>query len=127
MSFWRVLGNIVWFIFYGLWAFIAWGLAGILLCITIVGIPFGLQCFKIGMFILMPFGKEINYGQFGAGSVLMNILWIVFFGFGFAVTNIICGVLWCITIVGIPFGLQCFKMATVSFLPFGATIQDVVE
>ncbi len=125
MGFFRVLGNIVWFICYGVWSFLAWGFIGILLCITLIGIPFGVQCIKIGTFTLFPFGREIVHANFGTGSLILNILWIIIFGWGLAVANLLAGVLWCITIVGIPFGLQCFKMAKISLIPFGAEIRDI--
>lgn len=125
MSVFQILGNIVWFIFYGIWSLIAWCFFGVILCMTIIGIPFGLQCFKIGLFTLMPFGKDIDFAEMGGGSIVLNILWIIFFGWELAVGNLIAGILWCITIIGIPFGLQCFKMMKVSILPFGARIIDL--
>lgn len=125
MSFLQVLGNIVWFLFYGIWSLIAWCLCGLLLCVTLIGIPFGIQCFKIGGFSLVPFGKDIDFSNMGGGSVLMNVIWIIFFGWELALANLVAGLLWCVTIVGIPFGLQCFKMMKVSLLPFGARIIDI--
>ncbi len=125
MSFFRIIGNIIWFICYGIWSFLVWGFIGVLLCITLIGIPFGVQCFKIGTFTLFPFGREIVHANFGTGSLILNILWILVFGWGLAVANLVAGILWCVTIVGIPFGLQCFKMAKISLIPFGAEITDI--
>lgn len=117
-----IIGNIIWLIFGGIIASLAWALAGLILCITVIGIPFGLQCFKIAGFVLLPFGKNIELGNFGFGGLLLNILWIIIFGWELAVAHLITGVLFCITVIGIPFGLQHFKFARLAFLPFGAKI-----
>ena len=117
----NTLGNILWFIFGGLFSGILWMLAGLIWCITIIGIPIGLQCFKFASLAMWPFGKEIVYGN-GMFSLLVNVIWIVFFGLEMAVANLIIGCLWCITIIGIPFGKQFFKLAQLSLMPFGAQI-----
>ena len=117
----NTLGNILWFIFGGLFSGILWLLAGLIWCITIIGIPIGLQCFKFASLVMWPFGKEIVYGS-GMFSLLVNVIWIVFFGLEMAVANLILGCLWCITIIGIPFGKQFFKLAQLSLMPFGAQI-----
>ncbi len=119
----RFLGNVLWLIFGGLIAAIAWLLAGVLLCATIIGIPFGVQCFKISGLVLWPFGKQLDLGNFGAGGLLFNIIWILFFGWEFALAHLIIGVTFCITIIGIPFGLQHFKLAQLGLIPFGANIR----
>ena len=119
----RLLGNILWFLFGGLINGISWFLAGIIWCITLIGIPYGLQCFKFATLSFMPFGKEIVYGG-GAPSFIANIIWILFFGIPMTIGNLFLGCMWCITIIGIPFGLQCFKFAKLSLAPFGATIVD---
>ena len=87
----------------------------------IIGIPVGLQCFKFATLAFWPFGKEIVYGN-GMFSFLVNLIWIIFFGWEMALGNLIVGCIWCITIVGIPFGKQFFKMARLSFMPFGASV-----
>ena len=117
----NTLGNILWFIFGGLFSGILWLLAGLIWCITIIGIPIGLQCFKFASLAMWPCGKEIVYGS-GRFSLLVNVIWIVFFGLEMAVANLILGCLWCITIIGIPFGKQFFKLAQLSLMPFGAQI-----
>ena len=109
----NTLGNILWFIFGGLFSGILWLLAGLIWCITIIGIPIGLQCFKFASLSMWPFGKEIVYGS-GMFSLLVNVIWIVFFGLEMAVANLIIGCLWCITIIGIPFGKQFFKLGPLS-------------
>ena len=117
----RTLGNILWFIFGGVLGGLAWIFAGCIWCITIIGIPVGLQCFKFASLAFWPFGKEIVYEN-GMFSFLVNLIWILFFGQEMALGNLIIGFLWCITIVGIPFGKQFFKMARLSFMPFGASM-----
>jgi len=119
----KTIGNIFWFIFGGLLLGIMWFIAGLLCCITIVGIPFGVQCFKIAGLSMWPFGKEISYHKAGVGSLIGNILWIIIFGWELALTNLIIGGIYCITIIGIPFGIQCFKLAQVSLFPFGVSFE----
>ena len=116
-----ILGNIIWFIFGGFFAAFGWALVGLLWCVTIIGIPVGVQCFKFAVLSLFPFGKEIQYGG-GAGKFLLNILWLIFGGFELAVAHVIFGIFLCCTIIGIPFGLQHFKLAKLALLPFGAEI-----
>ena len=118
----NLLGNIIWLIFGGIIAAISWSLAGVILCVTIIGIPFGIQCFKIAALVLWPFGKEVELGNFGAGGLLFNIIWLIFFGWGFVIAHLIIGLIFCITIIGIPFGLQHFKLAKLGIIPFGARI-----
>ncbi|MBQ3798315.1 MAG: YccF domain-containing protein [Butyrivibrio sp.] len=120
----RFLGNIIWILCGGLISAIGWWIAGILWCITVVGIPVGLQCFKLSSISLDPFGKEI-VDEGGAISCLLNILWILFSGIELAVGNFIIGCILCITIVGIPFGKQFFKIARVALFPFGAKVVRV--
>ncbi|MEG0378516.1 MAG: YccF domain-containing protein [Eubacterium sp.] len=118
----KTLGNIIWFLFGGLFQAILWVIAGILCCITIIGIPLGIQSFKFAQFVLWPFGREIDFSQMGTGSVLLNVLWIIFFGWELAFASIVFGVIYCITIIGIPFGIQCFKFTKLALMPFGAEI-----
>ena len=115
------LGNIIWFIFGGLISGLSWALAGCLWCITIVGIPIGLQCFKFAGLSMCPFGKVVHYGG-GAVSFLVNLIWLLISGIPLALESVIFGIIFCITIVGIPFGLQHFKMAKLALMPFGATV-----
>ena len=117
-----LIGNIIWLLFGGFIAAIAWLIAGLILCVTVIGIPFGVQCFKIASFVLWPFGKEIELGHFGAGGLLLNIIWLIFFGWGFAIAHFAIGLIFCLTIIGVPFGLQHFKFAQLGLIPFGAKI-----
>lgn len=120
----RVLGNILWIILGGLAIAIGWALVGLILCISIIGIPFGLQAFKMAGLTLTPFGKTVQYGG-GADSTLANILWVVLVGWWMAFGYLGAGVLNCISIIGIPFGLQSFKMAKLALWPFGAQIYSL--
>ena len=119
----KTLGNILWFLFGGFLLWLEWSIAGLLLCITIIGIPAGKQCFKMAKLSAAPFGKELDYTAAGAGSVLLDVLWVLIFGWEIAVTAAVNGVLWCITIVGIPFGKQFFKIAKLALTPFGARVE----
>ncbi|HJA91791.1 MAG TPA: YccF domain-containing protein, partial [Candidatus Eisenbergiella merdipullorum] len=100
---------------------LSWCLAGVLWCITIVGIPVGLQCFKFASLCFFPFGKEIHYGG-GAGSLLLNIIWILVSGLPLAIESAVMGCLLCVTVIGIPFGLQHFKIAKLALMPFGSEV-----
>lgn len=122
----RVLGNILWLVLGGIFSTLGWFLAGILLCITIIGIPIGLQCFKFARVVLCPFGAVVEYGNMNSGSVILNVLWILFFGLELAMASLVFGAICCITIVGIPFGLQHFKFAGLALLPFGAKINRTI-
>ena len=116
-----VLGNLLCFFCGGFFSALGWFLAGILWSITIIGLPVGKQCFKFAALAAWPFGKEIVYGG-GAGSLILNIIWMIITGIPMALESVILGALLCITIIGIPFGLQHFKMAKLALMPFGAQI-----
>lgn len=118
----HLLGNVIWIVFGGLISAILWFIAGILCCITFVGIPFGIQCFKIASFVLSPFGRDIEIRGFGLGSFIGNILWIILLGWELCLSHLVVGLIFCITIIGIPFGKQHFKLAKLSLIPFGARI-----
>lgn len=121
----KTLGNIAWLLFGGLIIAIIYYLVGLVMCITIIGIPFGLQLFKFGTYSLWPFGHELvaGPGQPGCLSVVMDLIWILTGWWEVAILHLIFGLLLCITIVGIPFGLQHFKMVIPAILPFGMTIR----
>ena len=119
----RILLNLLWIIFGGLISAIGWVLAGCLWCITVIGIPVGVQCFKLASISLNPFGKEIVYEKTGAGSFLLNLIWLIISGWELALGNAILGVILCITIIGIPWGKQFFKIAKVALMPFGAVVE----
>ena len=117
----KTIGNILWFIFTGLETGLCWFLCGIIWCITIIGIPFGKQCFKMAKLAFWPFGKKVR-SDFGKHPIA-NIIWVIFGGLELAVGYLLLGIVWCITIIGIPFGKQCFKMAGLAFVPFGADVK----
>ncbi|MDR2939781.1 MAG: hypothetical protein LBV08_05600 [Clostridiales bacterium] len=100
---------------------LTWVIFGVFWCLTIVGIPIGLQCFKFAAFSLAPFGKDILLAH-NSTSFILNLLWIIFGGLEIAVTCAVIGLLFCISIIGIPFGYQCFKLAKLALMPFGAEI-----
>ena len=119
--------NVLWFIFGGFFSFLTWIVAGIFLCVTIIGIPFGLQAFKIGVFVLFPFGKDSvpSNNTLTTCQVVGNVFWIIFFGIWIAISNFFFGILCFITIIGIPFGYQFFKIAKLGLAPFGYDIVDM--
>lgn len=119
-----LLGNIIWFVFGGLLLGLAYIFFGLLYCITIVGIPFGYQLMKIGLYAMHPFGKSPAFDPVPMGclSLVFNILWIIFGGIELAIAHLIVGAVFCVTIIGIPFGMQHFKLAKLAILPFGQTL-----
>lgn len=114
-------GNFLWFVCGGIWQGLAWSLAGVLWSVTIIGIPIGQQCFKMASLAFFPFGKEVRYGS-GTISFVANVFWMLLSGIPLALTALCNGLILCCTIVGIPFGLQCFKIAKLALFPFGASI-----
>jgi uncharacterized membrane protein YccF (DUF307 family) len=120
-----VLGNIVWLILGGLLAALGYFLGGLILCITIIGIPFGLQAFQIGVATLMPFGKQVTMKPRGEGCLPLafNVIWLVLFGWEIAVVHVVFGVILAITVIGLPFANQHFKLAQVALLPFSFTLE----
>ena len=120
----KLIGNILWALFGGRFIALYYFVVGLLLCLTVVGIPFGLQLMKMAGFALWPFGHEVQAGPQDSGclSVFMNILWIILGGIEIALTHLGLGVAFCVTIIGIPFGLQHFKMALLALVPFGKII-----
>lgn len=121
----RTIGNIVWVLFGGLELALGYFASGVALCLTIIGIPFGLQIFKLGMLALWPFGKSVVKRETPSGclNTLMNILWFFFGGLGLMLSHLLLGVLFFVTIVGIPFGKQHFKLAHIALTPFGRDIR----
>ena len=118
------LGNILWIIFGGLFIALEYFVAGIVMCITIIGIPFGLQLFKLGLMALLPFGSAAVEPSEDKGYLygLFNIVWLLTGGLCIALTHLIFGILLCITVVGIPFGMQHFKLMRLALWPFGKAV-----
>lgn len=119
------LGNLIWLIFGGLIAALGYIIAGLLLCLTIVGIPFGMQSVKIGIATLTPFGKEVvevnNANSFL--RVIFNVVWLVLFGWEIAIAHLLSALILFITIIGIPFGKQHIKLIPLALFPFGRELR----
>lgn len=117
----NLLGNIIWVVFGGLFLSLGYLFGGLVLCLTIVGIPFGVKVMRLGLFALWPFGSEVIQGEkpMGCLSLLLNVLWIIFGGIEVALGHLVSGIIFCITIIGIPFGMQHFKLMVLALMPFG--------
>lgn len=120
----KLLGNILWFVLGGFLVSLYYFVVGVLFCITIIGIPFGLQLIKLAGLALWPFGHDIQADTNDGGclSIIMNVIWILVGGVEIAMIHLTFGAFLCLTIVGIPFGLQHFKMALLALIPFGKKI-----
>lgn len=120
----RIILNTIWLLLSGLWMAIGYVVAGALLCITVIGIPFGVQAFKLAGYALWPFGRALvpSPSRRKGLSVIGNILWFVLAGWWLAVGHLFTGVLLCLTIIGIPLGVASFKMAGAALVPFGKDI-----
>ncbi|HNY03502.1 MAG TPA: YccF domain-containing protein [Bacteroidales bacterium] len=119
------LGNLLWLLFGGIVIAIEYCVASLLLCLTIIGIPFGIQTFKLAGLALWPFGREVRSKPLSGGclSTLMNVLWIFLGGIWISLSHLLFGVLLAITVIGIPFALQHFKLAGLALTPFGKEIR----
>ncbi|MFR9166657.1 MAG: YccF domain-containing protein [Dysgonomonas sp.] len=120
----KTIGNIIWFIFGGFMIAIEYFIASVALMITIIGIPFGIQTIKLGVLSLWPFGSKVVVREDTSGclNLIMNIIWIIIGGFWIALTHLGWGILFCITIIGIPFGMQHFKLIRLALFPFGKEV-----
>lgn len=123
----RILGNLIWLIFGGIIIAVEYFIGSIILIITIVGIPFGIQTLKMASLALWPFGRttRVDVRALGCLYILMNIIWLLTGGLWIALTHAIFGLILCITIIGIPFGLQHFKLTAIALSPFGRDIVNV--
>lgn len=123
----RILGNLIWLIFGGIIIAVEYFIGSIILIITIVGIPFGIQTLKMASLALWPFGRttRVDVRASGCLYILMNIIWLLTGGLWIALTHAIFGLILCITIIGIPFGLQHFKLTAIALSPFGRDIVGV--
>jgi len=119
-------GNLIWIIFGGLMAALGYFLGGIVLCTTVIGIPWGLQCFKLAALVLWPFGKKVisDSDNVGCLNILFNLVWLLCGGLYTAIVHIVMGAILCITVIGIPWGKQHFKLIEISLIPFGKRIID---
>ena len=123
----NLLLNIIWLILGGFIVVLAYLLGGILLCITIIGIPFGIQSFKLAGLALAPFGREVREKEppSGALAVIMNILWIILPGLELAVFHLVMALVFAITIIGLPIAAQHLKMTRLALIPFGFEVRDM--
>lgn len=116
--------NLIWLLFGGLWTALGYLIGGIALCLTVIGIPFGLQCFKLAGVVLWPFGREIVSSSRSTGclTLLLNIVWLLCGGLAVAIGHLVFGAILCLTVVGIPFGIQHFRLIELSLMPFGKQV-----
>ena len=125
MDLMRTLLNIIWLVLSGFWMFLGYMLAGVVLCILILTIPWGVASFRIGVYALWPFGRTIvDKPTSGVGSFLGNVVWVILAGWWLAIGHIITGIALCITIIGIPLGVASFKLVPISLMPLGKVIVD---
>ena len=120
-----ILGNIIWFIFGGFCIFLQYIISGLIFCITIIGIPWGIKCFHLAVLALWPFGRTVTSHPQSGGclNTSMNVIWIFIGGIWICLSHLLWGIILCITIIGFPFGKQHFKLAGFALAPFG---KDVV-
>jgi uncharacterized membrane protein YccF (DUF307 family) len=122
----KTILNVLWLVFSGFWLFLGYMLAAVIMCVLIVTIPWGIAAARIGVYALWPFGKTvIDKPTAGLGSLLGNVVWVILAGWWIAAEHIISGILLCLTIIGIPFGIANFKMVPVALFPIGKEIVDL--
>ena len=122
----RLLLNVIWLVFGGLWLALGYALVALVMCLLIITIPFGIAAGRMALFCLWPFGRTlVRKPGAGAGSLIGNVVWIVLAGWWLALGHLTTGVAMCITIIGIPLGLANFKLIPVSLTPFGREIVDI--
>ena len=120
----KTIGNILWFMLCGVWMGLAYLVAGVVSCITIIGVPFGIQSFKLAGYVMWPVGRELVESpgnRFSKG--VFNVIWIIIGGIWLAIAHVLFGVLLCVTILGIPFGIKNFSMAKLAMFPFDYSVQ----
>ncbi|WP_130288172.1 YccF domain-containing protein [Pseudonocardia sediminis] len=121
----RLLLNLIWLVLCGFWMAVGYVLAGLVACVLIVTIPFGIASFRIAAYALWPFGRDVvRRPTAGAASTIGNVLWIVLFGWWLALGHVVTGIALCVTIIGIPLGIANFKLIPISLLPLGSEIVD---
>jgi uncharacterized membrane protein YccF (DUF307 family) len=122
----RLILNVIWLVLAGFWMAVGYAVAGLICCILIITIPWGIASFRIANYALWPFGREVvDKPGAGAGSLLGNVIWIIVAGLWLAIGHIVTGIALCVTIIGIPLGLANFKLVKVSLVPLGKEIVDV--
>ena len=122
----KFLLNVIWLIFGGLWLALGYFLAGIICCLLIITIPFGIAAFRMAGYVVWPFGRTVVWKrQAGVWSVIGNVIWVVVLGWELALGHLIAGLLLCVTIIGIPFGVACWKMIPLALLPLGREVVPI--
>jgi uncharacterized membrane protein YccF (DUF307 family) len=122
----RTIGNVLWLVLAGFWLAIGYLVAGVLAFVLIVTIPFGIASFRLAGFVVWPFGRTTIWRRnAGIWSVIGNVVWIIFFGWELALVHLVAGLLLMITIIGIPFGIACWKMIPLSLVPLGREIVPI--
>jgi uncharacterized membrane protein YccF (DUF307 family) len=122
-----LLGNLVFFVFGGFVIFLGYVLGGILLCLTIIGIPFGLMCFRLAGSVIAPFGREVRETEPPGGvlTLIMNIIWIILPGLELAIMHLVLALLFAVTIIGFPIAVQHMKLVPMALLPFGHVMREL--
>lgn len=122
----RTLGNILWFLLAGFWLAIGYAVAGLVAFILIITIPFGIASFRLAGYVIWPFGRTVVWQrEAGLWSVIGNVLWIVVVGWELAIAHLVAGLLLCVTIIGIPLGVACWKMVPLALLPLGREVVPI--
>lgn len=122
----RTVGNVLWFLLAGVWLALGYAVAGLLAFVLIVTIPFGIASFRLANYVLWPFGRTVIWRrEAGVWSVIGNIVWILVFGWELVLVHLVAGLLLCVTIIGIPFGVACWKMVPLALLPLGRRIVPI--
>ena len=124
----KFVGNLLWLVLAGIWLAIGYVVAGLLMCVTVIGIPFGMQAFKLAGYSLWPFGRTVvDKPTSGTASAVGNVLWLILAGIWLAIGHLITGVLLCLTVIGIPLGVANFKLVPLALMPFGKEIVPASE
>jgi uncharacterized membrane protein YccF (DUF307 family) len=124
----RTIGNVLWLLLAGWWLALWYVVTGLLACILIVTIPFGIAAFRLAGYTLWPFGRTVVVARdAGIPSALGNVLWIVLFGWHLALAHVAAGILLCLTIIGIPFGIAAFKLSVLAMVPLGTRVVDIEQ
>ena len=124
----KTLLNVVWLVLAGIWLAISYCIAGVIACVLIITIPFGIASFRIANYVLWPFGRAVvPKPAAGAMSTIGNVIWFIFAGWWLAFGHLIAGILLCVTIIGIPLGIACFKLIPISLVPLGKDIVSTRE
>jgi len=119
----KTILNVIWLVFAGVWLAIGYALAGVLMCLLIITIPFGVAAFRLAVYVLWPFGRTLVPRPDASGaSMLGNVIWFLLAGLWLAITHVITGVVLCLTVIGIPFGIANFKLAAAAVAPLGKEI-----